>query len=276
MSGIFKGDSIYKSGGGSGGGYKDGGELVDGDFIKVENNTVSSYDNVSRDPVNFYFEVADGEIVNSVIEITTAVNATVNVYVVKNGFYFLLGNVGGDTVTASNDYKINITGDSYSIEDVSSAPTIEFVKIDDNVYGVLKVGSIYWIKENLKGGTDHSGMSYFSRAEVENNYMGLGWRIPTYTELENLRTSYSYKDLLGSDHWYAGWGGTNASGMDIEAYGYWNGSFISRNNEAALFPYTEDLYGNTLNCMSFGKDSVSYGEGFQSDCSYTVRLVHDI
>lgn len=271
---IFKGDSIYKSGSGSGGGYKDGGALVDGDFIEVTNNSISTYDNTSRDPVNFYFEVSDGEIVNSVIEMTTAVNSTVNVYVVKNGFYYLLGNVGGDTVTAGNDYKINITGDSYAIENVSNSPTLEMVTIEGNVYGVLKVGSKYWLKENLKGGTDHSGMSYFSRSEVENNYMGTGWRIPTETELGNLITSYSYKDLLGSDHWYAGWGGTNASGMDIEAYGYWTGSFISRNNEDALFPYITTI-GNTLNCMSFGKNSVTYGEGFQPGCSYTLRLVHD-
>jgi hypothetical protein len=118
MSGIFKGDSIYKSGGG-GGGYKDGGQLVDGDFIEVKNNTISSYDNVSRDPVNFYFEAKDGEVLNSVIELTTAVNATVNVYVVKNGLYYILGNVGGNTVNAGDDYKVNITGDSYAVENVT-------------------------------------------------------------------------------------------------------------------------------------------------------------
>lgn len=33
-----------------GGGYKDGGQLIDADFIEVENNTISSYENVSRDP----------------------------------------------------------------------------------------------------------------------------------------------------------------------------------------------------------------------------------
>ena len=76
MSGIFKGDSIYKSGGG-GGGYKDGGQLVDGDFIEVKNNTVSTYDNTARDPINFYFEVKEGESINSVVELTTVVNSTV-------------------------------------------------------------------------------------------------------------------------------------------------------------------------------------------------------
>ena len=123
---IFKGDSIYKTGAG-GGGYKDGGALVDGDFIEVKNNTVSSYDNVSRDPVNFYFEVKDGEILNSVIELTTAVNATINVYVVKNGFYYLLGNVGGNTVNAGDDYKINIIGDSFSVEQINNISNIKII-----------------------------------------------------------------------------------------------------------------------------------------------------
>ena len=58
-------ETIYKYGGG--GGYKDGGELLDGDFIKVENNAASSYDNVSRDPINFYLETKEGEILNSIV-----------------------------------------------------------------------------------------------------------------------------------------------------------------------------------------------------------------
>ena len=152
MSGIFKGDSIYKSGGG-GGGFKDGGQLVDGDFIKVENNTISSYDNVSRDPVNFYFEVKDGEVLNSVVELTTDVNATINVYVVKNGFYYLLGNVGGNTVNAGDDYKLNVTGDSYSLEQVTpgggSVPS--FFEIDGQFYQLKEFNGYLWLMQNLAG-----------------------------------------------------------------------------------------------------------------------------
>ena len=152
MSGIFKGDSIYKSGGG-GGGFKDGGQLVDGDFIKVENNTVSSYDNVSRDPVNFYFEVKDGEILNSVVELTTAVNATINVYVVKNGFYYLLGNVGGNTVNAGDDYKLNVTGDSYSLEQVTpgGGNIPSFVTLGGVIYQVKEYNGYLWTLKNLEG-----------------------------------------------------------------------------------------------------------------------------
>lgn len=114
MSGIFKGDSIYNNGGG-GSGYKDGGELIDGDFIKVENNTISSYDNVSRDPINFYFEYEDGDILNAVINLNTAVNSTIKIYVLKNGFYYPLSVNGSDTVSAGNEYQINIDIATYSI-----------------------------------------------------------------------------------------------------------------------------------------------------------------
>ena len=94
MSGIFEGDSIYKNGSG-GGGYKDGGELIDGDFIKVENNTNSSYNNETRNPINFYFEVKEGDVLNSIIELTTTINSIVNVYILKNHIYYLIGNIGG-------------------------------------------------------------------------------------------------------------------------------------------------------------------------------------
>ena len=106
--GIFKGDSIYKSGGGSGGGgYKDGGELEDARFIEVENNSISNYTNIDRNTVNFYLTPSDGEVINSVINFSTQVNATVNVYYESGGIYYLLGVIGSNSVTANKIYIIN-------------------------------------------------------------------------------------------------------------------------------------------------------------------------
>lgn len=153
MSGIFKGDSIYKSGGGGGGGgYKDGGELVDGDFIKVENNTISSYDNASRDPVNFYFEAADGDVLNSVVELTTAVNATVHVYTVDDGLFIPIGNIGGNTVIAGEEYNIKVVGNSFSIEQVTpGSKDPEFAEINGTVYSVAKIQNKLVLVEDYKG-----------------------------------------------------------------------------------------------------------------------------
>jgi hypothetical protein len=209
MSGIFKGDSIYKSGGG-GGGYKDGGQLVDGDFIEVKNNTVSSYDNVSRDPVNFYFEVKDGEILNSVVELTTAVNSTVYVYVFKNGIYYLLGNVGGDTVNAGEDYKVNIIGDSYSIEQVSDKPTPAFINIGNIIYPCKKIGNLIWTTSHCRNEASAFDITeywpigkpspqstypgYFYNIRKNEHYRKINnkiypFRLPTVNDIEDLKTA---------------------------------------------------------------------------------------
>lgn len=180
MSSIFKGDSIYKSGGG-GGGYKDGGELVDGDFIKVENNTVSSYDNVSRDPINLYFEPKDGEILNSVVEVTTAVNSTVNVYVLKNGFYYSLTVIGGSSITAGETYQINIDIDTYSISQINQ----------NSVYPEYAIINGYIIKTYISSSKTrlftvqigHSGNTwgeyYYNNTQANQfkNNAGNGWKL---------------------------------------------------------------------------------------------------
>lgn len=226
MSGIFKGDSIYKSGGG-GGGYKDGGKLVDGDFIKVENNTVSSYDNVSRDPVNFYFEVNDGEILNSVVELTTAVNSTVYVYVVKNGIYYLLGNVGGNTVNAGDDYKINVTGDSYSIEQVSGGLVPELAEILGTVYPISKMGSTLWLKQNFSGvitGVDYkneNGTFYYkSNSETIKNLDIDGWHVPRYSDYQYLQDHYTANQLKRPGTGYSSWDSRAVGNAEITFYPY--------------------------------------------------------
>ena len=209
MSGIFNGDSIYKSGG-SGGGYKDGGQLIDGDFIEVKNNTISTYDNESRDPVNFYFELKDGELLNSVIEFTTQVNATVNVLIVKDGIYFTIGNIGGNTVTAGNVYTINIVGDSFVIDEVSDVPEPKYKKIDGKLYELEKIGNLFWTKSNLVCGAGAFGISgYFpiGKPEPQTTYPGYFYsfgktnyqkakealypfRLPKYEDFADLQTAF--------------------------------------------------------------------------------------
>lgn len=240
MSGIFKGDSIYKSGGG-GGGYKDGGQLVDGDFIKVENNTVSSYDNESRDPVNFYFEVKDGEVLNGIIEFTTEVNATVNVYVLINDVYYLLGNVGGDSVTAGNDYKINITGDSYSIEQVSGGLEPKYISLMGTKYGITKIGNLYWTTKNLEldltpygvkgdGFVNRNGTYWYytdgvtggvNMCNIINSIIkNSGFRVPFYEDTVNLQSSitdsYDIRSLSG---WQDNLNGNGATSFNAYPYG---------------------------------------------------------
>lgn len=231
MSGIFKGDSIYKSGGG-GGGYKDGGQLIDGDFIKVENNAVSTYDNESRDPVNFYFELKDGEILNSVIEFTTQVNATVNVYILKNGFYYLLGNIGGNTVNAGDDYNINIIGKSYSLDPVTPPPTVpEYADIMGGIYGVAKVGNRLWLKENFTGiiqgvqyKAENNTVYYKCNSSQLKTFNENGWKLPRYADVSDLISYYNANQLKRPATPYSSWNDYAVGNNDVTFYPYGYGT----------------------------------------------------
>lgn len=245
MSCIFKGDSIYKSGGG-GGGYKDGGQLVDGDFIKVENNTVSSYDNVSRDPVNFYFDYKDGEIFNSIIELTTAVNATINVYYIKNGLYFPLGFSTPNSVEAGKDYNVTITGKTIFVDEVTNA---DAPPAFDEVDGVL--WRIHLVKDNLFI-TEDLGIG---RKYQANQKEKKGWHLATNNEITAFQSAFaedspSFCAISG----WIGTPGTNTTGIGLKPDGYeilvggqywntyksgeWSMFFISRSSNIPYFSPT--------------------------------------
>lgn len=270
---IYNQPSIYKFGGGGGGGYNDGGQLVDGDFIKVENNTISSYDNVNRNPVNFYLDLKDGEIANAIVELTTAVNSTINVYVIKNGFYYLLGNVGGNTVTAGDDYKVNITGNSYSIEQVSAPPIPEYVNIDGNQYKVIKVGSVLWTCSDLKGtsfrNAESANVHYY---EPNPNIRINGWRLPKESDIINLNNTYNWSQLRSTTGWYGDYNGNNESGFNAQAKGTY------RTNHVEMKTYSSYmLYVNNNNNCSGAFMTTNY-EGYSMGGGYwcPVRLVYDI
>lgn len=313
MSVIFKGDSIYKSGGGGGGGYKDGGQLVDGDFIKVENNTISSYDNVSRDPVNFYFEVSDGEVISSIIELTTEVNATINIYVLKGGFYYLLGNIGGNSVNAGNDYKVNIVGDSYSIEQVSGGNTPILI-INGNPYKIALLSEIglAFTAENLNEeigdykayGNNNSnrangyGLLYQPLSILSSDQTPVpalsaiiptGWRLPTSSDWGKVLNYYNDDSKWGKIRSDSGWGntqGTNETGFNILPSGYSTGlpanNFWERGFEADIFSST--VSGGNIFYMQAQQNFSSSGIRPQSDWNdpyvsqryMSIRLCKDI
>lgn len=258
-----------------GGGFKDGGTLVDGDFIKVENNTVSSYDNVSRDPVNFYFEVKDGEILNSVVELTTAVNATINVYVLKNGFYYLIGNVGGNTVNAGDDYKLNVVGNSFMLEVVTPSQAVpEYATIGNNIYPLLKNNNLLWTCQDLhENGFNHwtnNGRFYYSPQNIVID----GWRLPTETETVNLTSSYTLAQLKDSSGWPSPYEGNNASGFSWRANGYFSSGYLSFDNFAAFMLYKYDDQ-NFSGIRTQANDPIGFGISV-AGCGLPVRLVHEI
>lgn len=276
MSGIFKGDSIYKSGGG-GGGYKDGGELVDGDFIKVENNSVSSYENLTRNEINFYFEKKQNEILNSVIELTTQVNATVNVYYLnENNIFVLLGYIGNNTVNAGDEYNINITGNGYEIEDVTPPapdPQDIIMLAYDKTLRFKKIGSTYWQTDNFNGiipGVDYVAKAnaiYYKVSDIISvSSFANGLRLPNDTDVYNLclNLGFTENDVSPSlKSTNQGWDnsnpstvGDNSSGLNFQGYGgvdedkeifsyggfgFWHKKNEGGNNSMSLVDYTLKL-----------------------------------
>lgn len=256
-----------------GGGFKNGGALIDGDFIEVENNTVSSYDNVSRDPVNFYFDVKDGEVLNSVVELTTAVNATINVYVVKNGFYYLLGNVGGNSVTAGNDYNINVVGNSFILEVVTPSPAYPDY-YDFQNYGVKKLthtNTRLWIAEDLA----------FEKRSICNNIVnsiGDGWRIPTDYDFNDLK-SFVSNDIaaLRSLTSWVGSPGTDLIGFNGKANGYFTFSpWEARDVGYGLFMHKQE--SSNQRCFAiYNDDTTSQSSiGNNDSAKLSLRICKDI
>lgn len=275
--GIYNGPSIYNQGGvgGGGGGYHDGGQIVDADFMEVENNAVSSYDNTSRDPINFYFEPAEAEIINAVVELTTAVNSTVNVYVLRNGFYYLLGNVGGDTVTAGNDYKVNITGDSYAIEQVNGGGVDpSAVLIGSNIYGLIKVGSTLWTTSDLREdgfiSAKNSDRFYYAEQDININ----GWHLPNDSQFNELITTYSFQQLKDTIGWNTGLEGNNQSGFSLKGNSYLvNGSILQNYGRNFKLMGNQNGY---INCL-YGYDNTIVGYGMSVGTDYVcVRLVKEV
>lgn len=274
--GIFLGDSIYNNGGG-GGGYKDGGELVDADFIKVENNTVNTFENESRDNVNFYFEVKDGEAINSIIEIESQVNTVVNVYTVKNGLYYSLGCIGSNSVNAGDKYKITVIGDTFVIEQITVSGTPEFVNIDNVIYGIVKLGNLYWTKKNLCTskfnpyvvGYDH----YFRDPNI---HYDNGWRLPTKNEVIALKNNYSLDGLKSVSGW-ANQNGNNATGFNLMPKGWYNYSWhdVYNLNYAGSIMYKDVSnfgYAYATTEWTFVENTDAYG---RLTDGVTVRLVND-
>ena len=215
-------ETIYNYGGGGGGGYKDGGQLIDAEFIKVENNTISTYDNTARDPVNFYFEVSDGEMLNSIIELTTAVNATINVCLVKDGFYYLLGNIGGNTVNAGNDYKITITGHSFAIENVSGLSNDFYINIDGSLVKVVKIGTQYWTDYVKYSCSDYRDKIAFGKSIRYYKFSCIrnfgDFRVPTVDDANKFISfvGANIDGIKSTSNWHNDWNGTNELGFNAE------------------------------------------------------------
>jgi hypothetical protein len=200
MSSVFKGDSIYKSGGS--GGFANGGQLPSSPsgIVEIKNNTIYEYNNTNNNDLTFVFSKKE-DVFNSVIELTTSVNGNVYVgYIDIQGFVIPLSVIGTTSVSANNSYKINIVGDSYAIENVSV--------VNNDPIAATVLGNLYPCKKYsnfivvgpIGGGNNGTGGIYWNEYNIRANWLkkfrAEGYDIPTTSQWEEYKLNPDIK-LLG-------------------------------------------------------------------------------
>jgi hypothetical protein len=231
MSSIFKGDSIYKSGGS--GGFADGGQLPSSSsgIVEIKNNTIYEYNNTNNNDLTFVFSKKE-DVFNSVIELTTSVNGTVYVgYINSHGLVIPLSVIGSTSISANNSYKINIVGDSYSIESVSVVNNDPIAAtVLGNLYPCTKYSN-FIVVGPIGGGNNGPGGIYWDQYNIRSNwlskFMAEGYNVLTVSQWGEYKLNPKI-DLLGyynnRDHIIDGYGSyvyiwRSLSGI-IDAYIY--------------------------------------------------------
>lgn len=112
MSCIFKGDSIYKSGGG--GGFKNAGEVItDGNVIDVENNSFITIDNYDQSAFTVNLITEEDELPYSVITVNNEIDSVIKVTV--NGDEIAINSGSSNNLVDGTQYQITVMGDAYTV-----------------------------------------------------------------------------------------------------------------------------------------------------------------
>ena len=171
------------------------------------------------------------------------------------------------------------------------------VKIGGRQYPVVKIGNQLWLAENLKyhttvdfkypnGSTDNEeryGLLYNSDGMDEIKSLNLsGYRMPSYSDIETLCTSFSdnYEALLDSSSDIWGGIGTNLSGFSAVPSGSYNNGSVSYNVFGSeQIVWTDTLYPSpqVRYCrMGIGAGFVYYtGSAAGVSNYFSIRLVKD-
>ena len=171
--GVFNGNSMYNSGnGGGGGGLVYYGIITDSDFMQVENNGFYKYHNESRNDINLYLDVSEDDVLFDIISIENDVASNINIFILKNGFYYPIPYIGSNSLLAGKNYKIVLLGDSYTVEEVNNG-------INPLVPLYAKIGNIitriYFSLDNQLIFT--SNIKYYNNEEAINISETTEWNI---------------------------------------------------------------------------------------------------
>ena len=170
--GVFNGNSIYNYGAVGGGGLVYYGLIPDSDFMQVENNGFYKYHNEFRNDINLYLDVSEDDVLFDIISIENDIASNINIFILKNGFYYPIPYIGSNSLSAGKNYKIVLLGDSYTVDEV-----------DNNINPLIplyaKIGNIttriYFSLDNQVIFT--SNIKYYNNVEAINISSTTGWNV---------------------------------------------------------------------------------------------------
>lgn len=159
-----------------------------------------------------------------------------------------------------------------------SEPRAYYYNKDPSTYGIN--GNKYGLLYNC------AAAQYLSNAE--NGLLPSGWRAPTVTDWEILKTTLGY---IGSDTYSkllaaqkikssTGWteypNGTDDYGFAARPCGYMNDSsmFTEVNNRAYFM--TSNYNGSMYSCSYYIMDQIFYSNNWYSNTAASIRLVKDV
>lgn len=279
-------------------------------FVEVKNNRNGVYTYTGSNSLDFLADFDSTDAVPSIrfsdvnppnfavkIVSTAGSDGTVTVYKKQNGIYTPLkpSVAGGTTVEAGKTYQLTCVGDCWTLAEFEEPEQGMFAMIGGKRYKVVKIGSLYWMAENLAynataetGDLDSASIWYDNDSSTYGDYGKLycfteaareeilaaapGWRFPTQAEMSALFTE-SVADLKAATGWTnAGTDGTGFSG--VPGGRYFENAFGLYGTQGLWWCVPSNDPLTAFNQCYITDDSK--GTEFVGDASYaSVRLVKE-